>query len=213
MVDHENGAQVMKQLRYLAFAGYAFAILFSAGCVETLSARQAVAGEQLLAQPPSGWRQTGATSAAGMRTAEFVPDDEDSENWVRRIRFESLNQQPLPDPLEFTKLLEDDLRQRCDPAEAFGTFAGIENGYATSVNLLICHRDRESGQSEVTMVKTIQGGDHFYVVTRSKRGPAVEEDQPAIEQEVIAAWSLYMKSIGVCDTDRTGHPCPREPAG
>ena len=164
--------------------------------------------ERLLAQPPLGWTQISSTSIRGLRTASFIPEGEEEANWTRMIKFESMTEDPLPDPIEFVELLTFGQKEQCGTFEAYPTFTGLENGYATSVNLLICHRDRTLKRSDVTMIKTIRGNDHFYVITRSKRGPPVVEDQPAIEEETVAAWSLYLKSIGVCDSRSAAHPCP-----
>jgi hypothetical protein len=169
-------------------------------------------GERLLAQPPLGWTRISSTSIRGLRTASFIPEGEEETDWTRMIKFESMTEDPLPDPIEFVELLTFGQTEQCGAFEAYPTFSGLENGYATSVSLLICHNDRKLKKSDVTMIKTIRGNDHFYVITRSKRGPPVVDDKPAIEEETIAAWSLYLKSTGVCDTRSAAHPCPDNPS-
>jgi len=168
----------------------------------------AEAGETLIAQPPAGWLQINATNTRNIRSAQFIPDDESDENWTRKITFESLLESPLPDPIEFIEILNTGQNSRCGTYEAFPTFTGFENGYETSVYLLICHNDRQAKQSEVTMIKAIKGNDFFYVITRTKTAPPVTEGAIAIEEEVVAAWSLYLRSITLCDSTREAHPCP-----
>lgn len=174
--------------------------------------------EQLIAQPPAGWQQVGRTSLTALRRAVFVPDGESATDWTRRITFESMADQPLPDPIEFIELLAEGRDRDCGTFEAHPTFAGLENGFATAVYLLVCHRDRSSEQSEITMMKTIRGGEFFYVITRARRGPPIEKPaDPAetgaqapdlpVDETVVGAWSLYMKSITVCDASAE-HPCP-----
>lgn len=171
-------------------------------------------GEQLLAQPPAGWVQTSGTNTSILRAAQFVPDGDDAASWTRMIKFEAMTENPLPDPIDFVAFITEGQDTQCGTFESYPTFAGLENGYETAVNLLICHQDRKTKRSEVTMMKTIRGNEHFYVVTRAKRGPPItREDTPAVEEQVVAAWSLYMKSIGVCDTDRQAHPCPMAASG
>ena len=162
-------------------------------------------GEQLLAQPPAGWLRAGGTTGAMIRTAQFVPEDESAADWTRRITFEALQDEPLPDPLEFLKLIAAEQERACEGFESYPTFAGYENGYESAVHLLLCDRDRETGHALATMVKTIRGNRFFYVITRAKRGSA--GSIPA-EQQEVAAWSLYMKSIRLCDTDDPAHACP-----
>ncbi|HEY5645029.1 MAG TPA: hypothetical protein VIS76_03730 [Pseudomonadales bacterium] len=170
-------------------------------------------GEQLLAQPPAGWQQVGATNLAKLKRAEFVPEDETAETWTSRITFEALSEDPLPDPIEFVDLLATGREGDCGTFERLPTFSGEENGYPTSVDLLVCHRDRESDRSEVLLMKTIRGNEAFYVVTRGRRGPAIAKGgQSDIEAQEIAAWAVYLRSIKLCDDGRSEHPCPSEAA-
>lgn len=174
----------------------------------------APSGERLIAQPPNGWQQTGATNVGTMRRAEFRPvgeitNDPDSD-WTRRITFESLRETPLPDPIQFVELMSAGRDRACGTYRAHPTFAGEENGYPTAVYLLVCHQDRQTERSEVTLMKTIQGNEFFYVITRALRGEPIPKDgEPDVEQAEIGGWALYLKSITVCDTDRPeAHPCP-----
>jgi hypothetical protein len=171
-------------------------------------------GEQLIAQPPKGWRRTGTTNIGNLRRAEFVPEDEPEGEWTRRITFESIQEDPLPDPIEFIELMNSDRDYACGTFHAYPTFSGFENGYPTSVYLLVCHRDRDTERSEVSMIKTIQGDEHFYVVTRALRGAPIPKDEaPPIEEAEIGGWAVFMKSVSVCDPSRPdAHPCP-VPAG
>lgn len=198
----------------IAWLGAALLALAGCGTPQAPPGRPQLAeppepGEQLIAQPPAGWIQAGSTSTRGMRRAEFVPEDEAPDAWVRRITFESLADKPLPDPIEFVELITSDQQRICGTFEIFPTFAGLENGYPTAVNLLVCHRHRETERSEVTMLKTIQGNDHFYIISRARRGPPIESsDEPVLAEEVVAAWSVYLKSVSVCDERSPEHPCP-----
>ena len=207
----------------LLIGGCSSAPSAAAATVSEASSAARPGGELLIAQPPAGWQQIGATSLANIKRAEFIPNEEEAANWTRRITFESLAEKPLPDPIEFAQLLNEDRDRACNVFESYVTFSGEENGYPTAVNLLVCHEDKATERSEVSMIKTIQGNDFFYVVTRARRGPPIEAEAPAadrapaaenrdaIEEAVIGAWSLYLKSVGVCDTERTSHPCPEAP--
>lgn len=171
-------------------------------------------GEQLLAQPPSGWQQVGATNLPTLKRAEFLPADETPEAWASRITFEAMVEDPLPDPIEFVDLLAADRQNECDTFERLPTFSGEENGYPTTVDLLVCHHDRETDRSEVLLMKTIRGNDAFYIVTRGRRGPPVPDGgKPAVEDVEVGAWALYLKTVGVCDDSREGHPCPAATPG
>ena len=167
-------------------------------------------GEVLLAAPPEGWQQVLSIDRPGLRMVEFVPEEEvgSGENWRRKISFESLAGNPLPDPIDVVTGLSADQEGTCGGFEAFSTFSGLENGYPTTVHLMVCHRNKLSDKSQVTMVKVIQGNEHFYVITRSERGPPLAEGAQPISEEAIAGWSLYLKAITVCDAGEAEHPCP-----
>ncbi len=182
------------------------------------AAGTAQAGEQLIGQPPAGWRRVGTTDIGNLRRAEFVPEEEpvDDSNaaWTRRITFESLQEDPLPDPIAFIELMNSDRVYACGTFHSYPTFSGLENGYPTSVHLLVCHRDRVTERAEVSMIKTIQGNEYFYVITRAWRGAPIPRDEaPPLDETEIGGWALFMKSISLCDPSRPeAHPCP-DPAG
>lgn len=170
---------------------------------------ETTAGEQLLAQPPAGWRRIGAANSERLKRAQFIPENDDETLWNRRITFEAMVEQPLPDPIEFVQLITAGRDQDCGTFEAHPTFAGEENGYPTTVYLLVCHKDADTGRSEVTMMKSIQGNDAFYVITRSYRGKPIEAGAPPpVTEEEIGGWALYLKSVSLCDATRPEHGCP-----
>ncbi|MFV2091164.1 MAG: hypothetical protein ACC642_10925, partial [Pseudomonadales bacterium] len=167
-----------------------------------------IEGEQLLAQPPGGWRQTFATTTRTLRMSQFVPENEDEEHLTHKISFESMASQPLPYPIEFIDLISGDKERACTDFEGFGTFSGFENGYPTSVHLLICPKNKETKKSEVSMIKVIRGNDYFYTITSARQGAPLDKGVAPLSETVVAAWSIYLRSIGVCDTTRPEHPCP-----
>ncbi len=174
------------------------------------AAGEAPRGERLLGQPPRGWRQVGATSVATLKRAVFLPEGEVEDAWTRRITFEAIMEDPLPDPIGFVDVLSLGRDRDCGTFDRHPTFSGEENGYPTSVNLLICHRDIKTERSEFTLMKTIRGNDAFYLITRSMRGPPVPKGaEPAMDETRIGGWAIYLKSITLCDDSRPGHPCPR----
>lgn len=190
-----------------------------AGCAQT-QAESAVApiseetaaedtvGERLIAAPPAGWSLDFATKTPGLRIAEYSRDEEDAEQWTHKIKFESLTGDPLPEPIEFLKSFGEQQKETCPELEDYNTFSGIENGYPTAVHLFVCRRNKLSEISLVTLVKAIQGRDVFYVITRAQRAAPLAANKPALPEEEIGGWSIYLKSILVCDTEDPEHPCP-----
>jgi hypothetical protein len=175
---------------------------------ETGSTTSQSTGERLLADAPSGWKEVFNSDNPGLRMVEFIPENESNASWQHKITFESLKGKPLPDPIEFLKGLSADQSGTCEGFESFSTFSGFENGYPTTVRLMVCKRSDIINQSQVTMLKAIQGKENFYVITRAQRGPPLADDTAALTDEEMAGWALYLKAISVCD-DTTEQACPK----
>jgi hypothetical protein len=190
------------------FAG----LILAAGCEESTTGNDVkksydIGEERLLAAAPKGWKEVFSRSSPELRIMEFIPEDQQNERWSEKITFESLQSNPLPDPIEFQDGLILEQRESCENFNSYSTFSGIENGYPTTVQLLVCKRSEIINQSQVTMLKAIQGNEHFYVISLAQRSAPLADDAKAMSDEEIAAWSLYLRSISVCD-DTPEHRCP-----
>jgi hypothetical protein len=182
-----------------------------------LNAQTPANGELLIASPPSGWVETAVLNTPALRMAEYGPPGSVAEppfsfgtELIERVTFEAQTGQPLPDPIDFVLGISRDLHQRCDPYYDVNVSSGYENGYPTSVRLMICANYRDSDHGQVVMAKAIQGNDEFYVVTRRRMtAPFAEGAEPLSVQE-MAEWTTYLNRIYVCDTRSSEHPCPDE---
>lgn len=210
----------------------------AAGAAADGTARSAVngntadAGERLLAAPPQGWVPSFQSINAELRLVEFVPEGTEPWDWDRKIAVESFAADPLPDPIDLVTDVASQRMPACEGLMHYNIFSGFENNYPTSVRLLHCDRSTATGDGLLTMAKAIQGNEHAYVITRSLRLRADSDDdsaaadaEPAAASEespmdaippsltdTVAAWSLYMRSISVCDDTRSEHPCPSDAA-
>jgi hypothetical protein len=172
-------------------------------------AAQGESGEQLLAAPPGGFKEVFSSDNPGLRMVEYIPRDETRDSWQQKVTFEALSGEPLPDPIEFMNALAADQAGAC--AEGFSeytTFSGLENGYPTSVHLMVCRRNRVFEQSQITMLKAIQGNESFYVITRAQRAAPLAEGASPLSEAAMGGWALYLKAISLCDGSRAEHPCP-----
>lgn len=165
-------------------------------------------GELLIATVPAGWKLDFSTKTPGLRIAEYSPDD-GAEKWTTKIKLESLGGDYLPEPVDFFNSFSEDQEEVCPDSENYSTFSGKENGYDTSVHLFVCRRNKLSNISLVSLIKVIKGNEYFYVITRSRRAAPLPQDVAALSEEEIAGWSLYIRSISVCDTEKPEHPCPK----
>ncbi|MDZ7669250.1 MAG: hypothetical protein U5Q16_07425 [Gammaproteobacteria bacterium] len=168
-------------------------------------------GEILLAEPPQGWVETGAMQTPVLRMAEYGPPDE-PEGRVERITFEAQEGKPLPDPIEFVQAVSRDLEASCKGFEGINISSGFENGYPTSVRLMICPELESSPHGQVVMAKAIQGNDEFYVITRRLRVPPMRGDGQPLTAQEMAEWTAHLKGIRLCDTRSDEFPCPESVA-
>lgn len=168
--------------------------------------RTDTSGEHLLGQAPAGWKPVSANTTSTMRIAEFAPASPADEP-AEKMTFESVKGDPLPDPIEFVRGLGDEQSKHCERYDHFNIYSGLENNYPTSVRLLTCAQHALTGKGEVTLIKAIQGNDSFYIISRTRRVPPFEDDNPLAEEE-IGAWALHLRTLSLCDPSRPGHPCP-----
>jgi len=168
-------------------------------------------GEILLADPPQGWVEPGAMQTPVLRMAEYGPPD-GPEGRVERVTFEAQEGKPLPDPIDFVLAVSRDLEASCKGFEDINISSGFENGYPTSVRLMICPQLQSTPQGQVVMAKAIQGNDEFYVITRRLRVPPMRGDGQPLTAQEMAEWTAHLKGIRLCDTRSDDYPCPESVA-
>ena len=165
--------------------------------------------ERLLAAPPDGWVTVFQSNRPGIRLIEFAPPGQAADAWTEKLSFESFGSSPPPDPIELLTQIANDQRATCTGFSDYNTFSGFENGYPTSIRLFVCRTNPVTQLAQITLVKAIQGNEQFYVITRARRVPPIEtEGAAAMPAEDMAAWSLYLRAISLCDSARPAHPCP-----
>lgn len=164
-------------------------------------------GERLIAQPPATWQSVFTLDTDRIRLAEFIPADEDKEDWTLKITFESFIQPDSSDPIEILLKEADRYREKCKFVQHFNLFSGLENGYPTSFRLIMCGAGNFSGKGEVLLLKAIQGEVYFYILKLLKRVAAFQPHQSDTGEEEMAEWATYFKMLIVCN-DSKDHPCP-----
>jgi hypothetical protein len=166
--------------------------------------------EQLIAQPPSDWVRIYQMNQDGNRISEFIPPDEEALNWKNKVSFESFDDQERADPIELLLYEVEQYQKRCSFVQHFNLFSGFENGYPTSLRLIMCGKSKQLETGEVSMFKAIKGERSFYMIRLARKVEPFEPHKSEVTPAEIAQWSTYMKRILVCVPDSTQHACPQE---
>jgi|GEM_PF-640937 len=186
---------------------FKFALVFflslTSGCEQTPETT-----EKLMAAPPPNWNLIYQINSFESRISDYVPSNEENDNWVSRISFESFRNFGEADPIDVTLGEIEIDNGSCNFVQHFNLYSGFENNYPVSLRLSMCGRHSISDRGEVKMIKAIRGDDYFYVIRLVKRLDPFEVNEPEMSKSEIAAWSSYMKKIIVCNTAKSRHPCP-----
>lgn len=166
--------------------------------------------EKLLAEVPEQWQKIVDRKVGDLHMVEYYPPGAD-DNWTQKLTVEALSGRDLPDPLIYVTGLAEEQRGLCDNFSDNAVFAGFENGYPTTVNILQCGRSKSTGRPVVTMVKIIQGNKSLYTVSRIWRLPAIAADidtPPEVDSAELGGWAQTLRKVQVCDPRLDAHPCP-----
>ncbi len=204
----------MRAPRLIAICLFAFC----AGCAQVAappSAPERPAGEpsaeaeRLLAEPPEGWMQVAQHNTEEMQIADFAPPGETIEDWTTLVSFESFASEEEVSPIELLITEADTDTERCTFLNHFSLAAGLENGYPTSVRMIFCGENEESGLGQAKIVKAISSQTRVYVVRITRRmDPFEAGETEGLSREEVAGWSTWLRRIKLCNPTSTKHPCP-----
>ena len=168
------------------------------------------AGEYLQAEIPEGWQRAVDRQAGHLRLTEYYPSATITD-WHEKITIEALSGRDLPDPITYIEGLVAQQQPLCGDFAQQPIYAGFENGFATAVHLISCGRSLRTGRGLLTFVKVVRGNQALYTISRIWRAALPAADgtaaAPAAEQAQLAAWSNALRTMQVCDPQRSAHPC------
>ena len=186
-------------------------VLILAGCTTTSPPVQAEKSERLNVEIPVGWTAAVSRTVGDIQVAEYYPPGS-NQDWKQKISVEALSGSDLPDPLIFTDGMAEQQSRVCNRFNVDPIFAGFENGYASSVQMLQCGDNKRTGKDVVTVIKAIRGNTSFYTVTRIWRldqaPPPLAPETINLDQNELAAWAQTLRNVLVCDPALQAHPCP-----
>lgn len=188
-----------------------FTMLLALATSTTAAEEQlATSTEKLLAEPPPDWTEIYQINNVDTRIIEFVPPDQSAKHWTTKIAFESFRRLTDADPIKVLLQEVEQSKKKCSFVQHFNLFSGHENGYPTSIRLIMCGKNENLDKGEVELVKAIKGNDYFYIVRFVDRIPPFEVNEPEFAKRKIATWSTYMRLIGLCDPESEDHACSTE---
>ena len=170
----------------------------------------AASSEQLIASPPPDWHRVYQLNTPKTRLSDFVPKGESDTDWTSKLSVESfVTDDEEIDPINLLLHEVEQDKEKCAFVQHFNLFSGLQNAYETSVRLFLCGKNEFVGKGEVKLVKAIRGNGQFYTVRLIRRLPPFSVNEPDFAKEEIAAWSIYVRRVMLCDDTREEHPCPQ----
>lgn len=157
--------------------------------------------ENLLIEIPKDYKLGFETKRENMIIAEYVPIDQDVSNWSDVLTAQIFLGLKPPSVKAFQAVGQGMLVKSCQDAKFMDIWQGQENGYAALVWIQLCPHNEKTKRMELTYLKAIQGNDSLYLVQKAFKVDPPKEDQ--------LKWVNFLKTVLVCDTRASEHPCPK----
>ncbi len=152
--------------------------------------------EVVIAAIPSGY-QTVETKMDKGSIKYVYPKGESASNWTERLGLEEFPELIDHTPTAFQKAIQGP-SENCKDGKVTSSSVGEQDGYAFALWSETCAGS--AGKTEFRFHKAIQGHENFYLVSKSF------QIEPSEEQ--IQLSRSYLASVKVCDSKRSGQPCP-----
>lgn len=152
--------------------------------------------EVVIAAIPSGY-QTVETKMDKGSIKYIYPKGESASNWTERLGLEEFPELIDHTPTAFQKAIQGP-SENCKDGKVTSSSVGEQDGYAFALWSETCAGS--AGKTEFRFHKAIQGYDNLYLITRSF--------QFAPSEGRTQQFQSYMASVKICDSKRSGQPCP-----
>ena len=193
----------------LLFRRFVPAILITFIVASIVSAEEtSLPAEQFAARVPPEWKGVYQYRRPGIMLAEFLPPAEQVTDWSTMLSYEFHAIDVWMDPIEFAEDFAANQAELCEGFQSLTMSSGLENGFPTSVRMLICPKMMASGKGRVTMLKAVHGNRGYYVAALMRRADQFDPEETPVVPDEISAWSQFMRKIVVCVPGDAEHPCP-----
>jgi hypothetical protein len=151
--------------------------------------------EVLLASTPSGYHIGDQEKTEEIIFERLYPKGESFKNWT-----EQLNLAAFPAFIDRTPTeAQRGIQGSSQTCKVISSSIGQEDGYAFALWYETC-AGSSNGKLEFRFTKIIQGHENLYTITKSFKF------EPTDAQAQL--WRSYLGSVKVCDSTRSGQPCP-----
>ena len=154
--------------------------------------------EVLLSSTPSGFQVGDQEKTEEIVFQRFYPKGESFKNWTEQLNLAAFPGLIDHTPTAFQKAVQGPSKT-CVDGKVISSSVGQEDGYAFAQWYETCGGSRD-GKSEFRFNKVIQGRENLYTITKTFKF----EPTDAQAQQ----WRSYLDSVKVCDSKRSGQPCP-----
>jgi hypothetical protein len=159
---------------------------------------------------PRGWDQLSMEPGA-VEIVEYAPKGQTLATWRDKITLEihhDSNTLPL-DAFQRRALAQ--VRENCDGVIEGKLQFGMNNGFPSGFWSLGCKKDKRGNFGEVRYTKAVQGQSTLYMLSRSWRVPAFNDETVPVDQAQVQDAVAFLASSVVC-ANAVQHPCPNEAA-
>jgi hypothetical protein len=154
--------------------------------------------EVLLSATPSGFQIGDQEKTEEIVFQRFYPKGESFKNWTEQLNLSAFPGLIDRTPTAFQKAVQGP-STTCVDGRVISSSIGQEDGYAFALWYETCGGSPD-GKSEFRFHKVIQGHENLYAITKSFKF----EPTDAQAQQ----WRSYLGSVKICDSKRSGQPCP-----
>jgi len=179
-----------------------------------LAARPTSAGERL-AMPnfPAGWVRASTPSApqsGPVEIYEYIPKNQSPQNWQDKITLEvhhGANTLPID---AYHRRALGGLRENCQGVFEGRLQTGVNNGFPAAYWTMGCKRYARGNYGDMRYTKAIQGGETLYLLSRTWRTTAYDDNGPPVSPSAIEEARVFLGSSVACNSAQ--HPCPKDQA-
>jgi hypothetical protein len=154
--------------------------------------------EVVIAATPSGYQIGDQEKTEEIVFQRFYPKGESFKHWTEQLNLSAFPGLIDRTPTAFQKAVQGP-STNCVDGKVISSSIGQEDGYAFALWYETCGGSPD-GKLEFRFNKVIQGHENLYAITKYFKF----EPTDAQAQQ----WRSYLGSVKVCDSKRSGQPCP-----